>query len=349
MRYIIVGTSGPGVAWCRLTLPKLLQLNKATPVAAVDSNLDSLRNAQECLGVAPQHCFTDVSEAFDARRADFALILSSSNEHEKLVNMAVEHDLHVLIDGPLADTMPAACRIYKRIRDSDKKLAVITTPRFDQDKQTLMKLVQAKQYGRLNYIMARSLYNRKQKGTWGRHRYGMQNPILVEEAVHHFDMLRAMSGGEAKTVQAVSWNLPWSDFQGDSNALVAIEMNNDVHCLYEGAVANASTLNSWTHEYVRAECELGTLELDRRRLRLLKGESGEEPRVAELPLNDQPLTANQWIVDQFCEYVNDATKPANRLKENFASVALTFAAVEATRTGKAVDVKEFTKREFSAA
>jgi hypothetical protein len=108
-------------------------------------------------------------------------------------------------------------------------------------------------------------------------------------------------------------------------------------------------LNPWTNEYVRAECELGTLELDHRRLRLLKGESGEEPRVAELPLVDQPLTANQWIVDQFCDYVNDATKPANRLKEHFPTVALTFAAAEAARTGKPVEVKEYTKREFSAA
>lgn len=330
-------------------MPKLAELNKAVAVAAADANPDALRHAQEFLGVSPQHCFTDATEAFEARRADFALILSPSFEHEKMVDLAVQYDLHVLIDAPLADTMAGACRIYKRIRDSDKKLAVVTTPRFDQDKQSLMKLVLARQYGRLNYISARSLYNRKQKNTWGRHRHGMPNPILVEEAVHYLDMFRAMSGGDAKTVHAVSWNLPWSDFQGDSSAIVTVEMNNDVHCVYEGGVANAASLNPWANEYVRAECELGTLELDHRRLRLLKGEAGEEPRVADLPLADQPLTANQWLLDQFCDYVNDAVKPANRLKEYFPTAALTFAAVEAARTGKPVDVKEFTKREFSAA
>jgi hypothetical protein len=54
-------------------LPKLARLNKAVPVAAVDSNPEALRPAQEFLGVPAQHCFTDVTEALDARRADFAL------------------------------------------------------------------------------------------------------------------------------------------------------------------------------------------------------------------------------------------------------------------------------------
>ncbi len=45
-------------------------------------------------------------------------------------------------------------------------------------------------------------------------------------------------------------------------------MENGVRVLYEGAKANATTLNGWLHDYLRAECENGTLELDARKLQV---------------------------------------------------------------------------------
>ena len=42
-------------------------------------------------------------------------------------------------------------------------------------------------------------------------------------------------------------------------------MTNGVQVFYEGNMTTATTLNGWTHDYFRAECELGTLELDKRR------------------------------------------------------------------------------------
>ena len=125
-------------------------------------------------------------------------------------------------------------------------------------------------------------------------------------------------------------------------------MENGVHCLYEGAAANAATMNGWGNEYVRAECEYGTLELDHRKLRMLRGEAMEEPRIAEMPLADQPLWGDAWLTEQFCDYINDRIKPPNRLKESFKSMALTFAAVESARRGVPVDVQAYQKEQFDA-
>jgi predicted dehydrogenase len=244
--------------------------------------------------------------------------------------------------------MAGARRIYKAVRDADKKLAVVTTQRFDQDKQTLMRLVAGKQYGRLNYIVARSTHNYRRRGSWGGMRHQMADPLLIEDGVQHFDLFRAITQSEAKTVRGVSWNPPWGDFRGDSTAMVIIEMENGVHCLYEGAAANASTMDGWGNEYVRAECESGTLVLDHRVLSLLKGEALEEPRVTDVPLLDQPLWGDAWLTEQFCDYINDRAKPDHRLKESVKSMALTFAAVEACRTGKIVDVQAYLKEQFNA-
>ena len=348
VRFIIVSGGRDSAAWYRFTLPKVMQTNKAAPVAAVDSDPEMLKVAQECLGLAAEHCYTDAGEAFDKRTADFALILSPSPGRQKLVDLAMVYDLHVLIDTPIADTMAAACRIYKSVRDADKKMAVVTTHRFDQDKQTLMRLVASKQYGRLNYIVARSTHNFRKRGSWGGLRHQMTDPLLIEDGVQSFDLFRALAESEAKTVRAISWNPPWGDFRGDSTAIVTVEMENGVHCLYEGAAANACTMNGWGNEYVRVECEYGTLELDHRKLRLLKGEALEEPKVADLPLADQPLWGDAWLTEMFCDYINDRIKPVNRLRESFKSIATTFAAVESARTGKPVEVQPYLKEQFHA-
>lgn len=39
-------------------------------------------------------------------------------------------------------------------------------------------------------------------------------------------------------------------------------MTNRMHCLYEGAIANASTMIGWNNDYTSAECEHSNLELD---------------------------------------------------------------------------------------
>jgi hypothetical protein len=308
VRFIIVSGGRDNAAWYRFTLPKVMQTNKAAPVAAVDSDPEMLKVAQECLGLAAEHCYTDAGEAFDKRTADFALILSPSSGRQKLVDLAMVYDLHVLIDAPIADTMAAACRIYKSVRDADKKMAVVTTHRFDQDKQTLMRLVASKQYGRLNYIVARSTHNFRKRGSWGGLRHQMTDPLLIEDGVQSFDLFG----------------------------------------LYEGAAANACTMNGWGNEYVRVECEYGTLELDHRKLRLLKGEALEEPKVADLPMADQPLWGDAWLTEMFCDYINDRIKPVNRLRESFKSIATTFAAVESARTGKPVEVQSYLKEQFHA-
>jgi len=37
---------------------------------------------------------------------------------------------------------------------------------------------------------------------------------------------------------------------------------NRMHCLYESAIANASTMNGWNKDYNSAECEHSNLPLD---------------------------------------------------------------------------------------
>ena len=87
-----------------------------------------------------------------------------------------------------------------------------------------------------------------------------------------------------------------------------VEMLNGVRCLYEGGVANASTLNGWGQDYIRAECEHGTLELDRRKLTvLISGPDGRYLKRERLSLRkDRPIWLNAAIAEDFCDWLRGA-------------------------------------------
>jgi len=347
LRYILVGTGGFGHHWCSQCLPRLAENGKAVAVAAVDLNPEALKNARQALKVPASKCYTDIGKAFDENPADFAIVVVPPAHHEAVVDVALRHGLHILSEKPIADTMAACCRIYRQVKAAGKKMAVTMSHRFDQDKQSLEAAVKSGQYGPLNYVIYRFTHNCRAFGSWGKFRHEIADPLLVEGTVHHFDCLRALTGSNAKTVYARTWNPPWGEYAGDSTGLITLEMENGVRCFYEGAKANASSLNGWGNDYIRAECRDGTLELDRRWLRVLRG-GWERPLAQDLPLLQQAVWTNPWLADLFCDWLNGGGAPPNNLDDNIQCAALLFAAVESAHTGRIVDVQDFLRRHLSA-
>lgn len=342
LRYILVGTGGWGAYWCEEVLPRLARLGKAMPVAAVDVNPAALENAQRHLELDVSRCYTDAAKAFDRHPADFVIVVVPPAHHEAVIAQAVDHGIHILCEKPIAHAMDACARIYTRVKRAGLKMAVTMSHRFDQDKQSLEAAIKSGRYGRLNYVVCRFTHNCRRHGDWGVFRHEIPDPLLIEGAVHHFDVFRALTGANAETVFAVSWNPPWGEFKGDSTALVTLRMENGVHCLYEGAKANASTMNGWTNEYFRAECEHGTLELDNRALRLLEGPAWDTPEATPLPLLEREAWMNPWLAETFCDWVagRRADHPT-ALDDNIHCAALLFAAVESAHTGAPVNVPAY--------
>jgi predicted dehydrogenase len=344
LRYIIVGTGGFGGYWCREVLPRLAELGKAVPAAAADVKADALRNAREGLGLPEDRCYTDVAKAFDENEADFGIVVVPPAHHEKVVDVILAHGLHVLSEKPIADTMKACARIYRKVKKAGRKMAVTMSHRFDQDKQSLERLIRSGKYGKVDYIVGRNTWDYRKFPDWGAFRYHIPDALLVEGTVHHFDICRALAGSNARAVYAKTWNPEWSDFEGDCQALITIEMENGVKVFYEGAKANASMLNGWGRDYWRAECDRATLELDNRRLRVIAGRVGHSATIEEKPLETQSVWTNPWIAEMFCDWLSGGEPPPTHLDDNIQCAALLFAAIESAHTGKVVDVQKFLKK-----
>jgi len=345
-KMIQVGTGGHGRAWCQESLPPNIKDGLVEVVAAVDINPEALNNAKEFLGLRAGQCYTDIHQAFDENPADFCTIVVPPHCHEQVVDVALAHDMHILSEKPIADTLNASVRIANKVKKAGKKMGVTMSHRFDQDKTTLREQLRSGRHGRLNYLMCRFTCDCRKFASWGRFRHEIPDPLMVEGSVHHLDMLADLAGAQCETIYAQTWNPPWGEFAGDSQALVTMHFGNDTRAFYEGAKTNAIGLNCWSQEYIRAECEQATLILSHRHLERFPYDSGQQNRTARegegqpIALLEQPKWANTWLVEKFVQWLDDGPPMATNVEDNLQSVALIFGAIESSRTGQSVKVQD---------
>lgn len=344
-KMIQVGCGGFGAMWCSTFLPPNIKEGLIHPVAAVDINPAALKNAQEHLGLPPDKCYTDVQRAFDENEADFCTIVVPPAHHENIVDIALAHNMHILSEKPIADTLEASCRIAKKVQAAAKKMGVTMSHRFRQDITTLRHHVRSGNYGPLDYIVCRFTCECRRYGSWGNFRHEIPDTLMVEGAVHHLDLIADMAGATCETIYAQTWNPPWGEFKGDSQGLVIMQMANGTRATYEGAKTNAAALNCWGQEYIRAECEGATLILDSGKV-VCREWPSQPPK--EIELLEQPKWANTWLIEQFVRWLDGDGPMETNVWDNLQSVALVFSAIKSSRTNQPVKVQEMLRSALAA-
>jgi predicted dehydrogenase len=351
---IQVGTGGFGATWCERFLPPIVEKRRVEVVAAVDLDAAALENAERYLGLPPERCYTSIAEAFSENTADFCTIVVPPAAHEAVVDLALENGMDILSEKPIADTVEASVRIVDKVRQSGTKMGITMSHRFDQDKTTLREELRSGRYGRVGYVVLRLTCNCRTYGSWGTFRHEMPDPLLVEGGVHHLDILADLVGDECEIVSADAWNPPWGEYAGASQALVTMRFRNGSRALYEGAKSNAAGLNGWTEEYIRAECELGTVILDHRRLEHFPYRptgpwaGAREGSGQQLPLLQRPAWAHEWLIEQFVDWLDGGPPMATNVEANLRSVVMTHAAIESSHSGRQVQVDEVLRRAVEA-
>lgn len=349
-RMILIGTGGFGTAWCKIFLPPNVKDGLVEVVAVADTNEDALANAQEGLGLRRDQCYTNVKRAFEENKADFCGIVVPPAYHEQMVDLALSHDMDIISEKPIADTLEASLRIAAKVRRAGRKMGVTMSHRFDVDKTSLRQALRSGQYGALDYLMMRFTCDCRKFASWGKFRHEILDPLMVEGAVHHLDILADLADAHCESLYAQTWNPGWGEYAGDSQGLVTMRFANGVRAVYEGANTNAVGLNGWGHEYIRAECAEGTLIMDQRQIEAFDYDPSRQTRYETqgkgraLPLLQQEKWSNAWLIEKFVHWLEGGEPMETNVDDNLQSVALIFSAIESSRTGLPVNPQELLQR-----
>ncbi len=335
-RCIVVGCGGRGGYWTNRVLAGMK--DQVEVVALVDIDEEALAKGAATHDLPESALFEDADEAMDAVEADFCLISTPPWIHEENVRSACEHNLPVLMEKPIADTLEASVRIKKMVDQAKLQCVIVQNYRYSPFMLAFRDAVRGGSVGRLSYVVARFAADYNPPKMWGkRFRHEMDHALLIEGSVHHFDMIRNVSGRDCEEIFGYGWIPAWADFEGNSNGLYVMKLTDDAFASYEGSCTTEGYENPWHHEYYRAECEEGAVVVGADNIvKILRVDGAEE--VVEQPVGIPEQ--GEAIVLEFLEYLATGVPPQTAIEDNIKSVGMVFAAIRCDETGQPVNVNE---------
>jgi len=335
-RCIVIGCGGRGSYWTNTILAAMR--DRVQVVGLVDIADEPLARGAATHELPESALFTDTVACLDAIEADFCLISTPPWVHEENVRAAVEHGLAILSEKPIADTLEATARIKRMVDAAGLPMVVVQNYRYSPYMVAFRDVLRQERLGRLNYVFGRYAQDYNPPKSWGaRFRHEMPHALVVEGSVHHFDMLRNLTGGDCEVFFGFGWIPPWADFKGECQGLYVMQMSNATHACYEGSLTCEGIQNGWHKEYYRAECEQGAVIVDNDNVVRIVRVDGED-EIVEQP-TDLP-SEGEAIMLEFLHYLDTGEPPQTCLEDNYKSVGMVFAAIRCHETGMPVNVPE---------
>lgn len=237
LRVILVGLGARARVWRRV----LGDDPASRIVGLVDSNPVHLAAAMADLpdavgGATLEDVATRVS-------ADAVILITPPGGREAQIAAACAAGLAILAEKPLADTFAAAKAHAAMAELAGVPLCVGLNFRYMPVTRALKALFADDQLGPPE--IGRFLYERWRDGRQARlNKYPltMDQPMLWEQSIHHFDLMRYVYGREPVAIAARTFNPSWSMYAGDANVSALITFEGGLEVTYQGTWAA-----NWDH------------------------------------------------------------------------------------------------------
>jgi predicted dehydrogenase len=148
LRIIQVGAGAWGLTWYQI----IGESSDWECVAVVDVDDVMRRRIQEYYAIPRNKLFRRLLDALQSIEADAALVVVPPEYHADVCAEVLEHQLHCLVEKPLAETMWDARRIVAAGMRAERKVMVSQNYRFRQAPQTVRRLILRSCVGKLGSV-----------------------------------------------------------------------------------------------------------------------------------------------------------------------------------------------------
>jgi predicted dehydrogenase len=338
LRIVQVGMGDFGRSWAAQVIP---QVEGAELVACVDLDPVSLENARAAGANPSLGFFLSLDEALESTESDAALVTATISAHFPLIMAALAAGKHVLVEKPFVPALDQAHLAVDTAAERGLVLMVSQNYRFFPAVRAVQDLVAGGKFGEVSSVDVdfRKYDHRAERGD--RLHYVMPQPMLVDMAVHHFDLMRAVLGREPKEIHCVSWNPPWSKYDDPPAAVATLRFEGDIVVSYRGSWVSPGPDTPWggvwRMVFPGAEVDWtsrgGWLNLaseDSVTIRRL------DKRARRMILPRLPHLDRMGSLDAFMQAIRTGEEPETSGRRNITTLALTIAAVQSAATGSPV-------------
>ena len=332
MKIIQIGVGGFGRYW----LEQVVEYPGIELAALVDIDDAALDEAAQRSGVPADGQFKSLEAALAAVDADLLLCVTPPAVHKEHTTAAMRAGLDVIVEKPLATNMADALAMAEVARQTGRLMAVSQQYRYRPVTWALNRQVQNGAIGELG--QARLDFYKGWYFDDSDFRRTMPDPLLADMAIHHFDLLRFITGLEATSVRGESWNPPWSENEGDTSVNVTFTMNNGARFVYNASWVAQGDFADWNGNWL-LEGDEGSLRLSGNdcEWRMASGRyQTEAPQLVRL--SGPPLEGQAYVLADMMAARKERRQPATSVFDNLHSLAMVMAAREAVLSGQKVEI-----------
>ena len=197
--------------------------------------------------------FTDLKEAIDSTKPDIVLDITIPGAHESVASTAMKNGCDVFSEKPMSDSFDACKRLVALSEQTGRGYSLMQNRRYNANIRAYRDMIASGAIGQPGYLGADFFIGAHFDGF----RVVMDNPLVLDMAIHTFDQARFISGANPVSVYCHEWNPPGSWYKGCANAVAIYEMSDgSVFCL-RGSWCAEGANTSWECEW-RAQGDKGT-------------------------------------------------------------------------------------------
>ena len=341
VRVVMVGCGGMASAWMTVAL----KLRDVEMVGLVDIRRPAAEALADRYGLPRDIIHATLSDALRKAKPDAVFDVTVPAAHDKVTNAALRAGCHVMGEKPMSDSLAKARRMVAEADKAKRLYAVIQNRRYEPNIQRTRKIIAAGKIGIVEEVHSDFYIG----AHFGGFRDEMDDPLIVDMAIHTFDAARYISAADPVSVYCHSFNPPHSWYRGDASAVAVFEMadakRNRIVYSYRGSWCSEGMNNSWNSDW-RVVGSKGSLTWDGAddiRAQAIQPR-GKHAFTSQL-LDIKPPTVvvkhqgHDGLIREFVRCVQTGAKPQTECHDNIKSLAMVLAAVRSARTGRKVKVE----------
>jgi predicted dehydrogenase len=164
----------------------------------------------------------------------------------------------------------------------------------------------------------------------------MPYPLLVDMAIHQFDLSRQLTGSDPVAVYCDSFNPSWSWFQGDAAAQVVFEFANDARFTFSGSWCSPGLETSWNGSW-RVSGAAGTALWDGASAPVAEDADGRPVNAA---VGEGPEEIDGSLAEFITAVRTGVRPPSGEVHSNVLSLAMVEAAIRSAEEHRRVRIAE---------
>jgi predicted dehydrogenase len=341
LRVILAGLGVRGRHWAEV----LHRSTRCEVVAYVDPNPTARQHMNQQFGERPG--FNTPEDSLEAMPDVGGLILANPPiGRVAQIQAAAQRHIPMLVEKPLALSVAEAAEMVMIAEQHQTPLMVGLNFRYLEVTIATRELLAQATVGQPAF--ARFTYERYRDGNrpdLNKYPLQMDQPMLWEQSIHHFDLMRYIYGAEPIEVQCRTWNPPWSMYASDANVAALFTFTNGMTVNYQG-----TWQSGWSapHFEWRTDCTGGVIiQKDQFGALHLAAQASPDLTPVNLPPHELWITETQGLLDAFVKAVLDHKPLECSGRDHLHSLAMVEACVISSRESRTVPIASIMPQSFS--